>query len=83
MADRKGLATMNDDKPRDVLWELARSEYVCERRTAIVSTSYFIRQGYVADTVRFAETLLSDDHEMVHRATGGCARPAKRIADGY
>ncbi len=31
------------DKPRDILYELARSEDLWERRTAIVSTSYFIR----------------------------------------
>ena len=64
------------DKPRDVLWELVRSENVWERRTAIVSTSYFIRQGDVADTFRVAEMLLADDHEMVHKATGGWVREA-------
>jgi len=64
------------DKPRDVLWELVRSENVWERRTAIVSTSYFIRQGDVADTFRVAEMLLTDDHEMVHKATGGWVREA-------
>jgi 3-methyladenine DNA glycosylase AlkD len=58
-------------KPRDVLCELARSENVWERRTAIVSTSYFIRQGDVADTFRIAEMLLTDDHDVVHKATGG------------
>lgn len=45
------------DKPRNVLCELARSEHVWERRTAIVSTYYFIRQGDVADTFEIAEIL--------------------------
>ena len=31
------------DKPRDALYELARSENMWERRTAIVSTYFFIR----------------------------------------
>ena len=45
------------DKPRDVLHELARSENVWERRTAIVATSHFIRQGDVAATFEIAELL--------------------------
>src|ERR687892_1809740 len=40
------------DKPRDVLYELARSENMWERRTAIVSTYFFIRYGDVDDTFR-------------------------------
>jgi 3-methyladenine DNA glycosylase AlkD len=64
------------DKPRDVLYELARSENVWERRTAIVATSYFIRQGDVADTVEIAELLLDDDHDLIHKAAGGWLREA-------
>jgi hypothetical protein len=64
------------DKPRDVLYELARSENVWERRTAIVSTSYFIRQGAVADTFKVAEMLLDDDHDLIHKAVGGWLREA-------
>jgi 3-methyladenine DNA glycosylase AlkD len=68
------------DKPRDVLYELARSESVWERRTAIVSTSYFIRQGNVADTFKIAEMLLYDDHDLIHKATGGWLREAGKKA---
>src|SRR5215208_7315926 len=64
------------DKPRDVLYELARSENVWERRTAIVSTSYFIRQGDLSDTFLIAEVLLGDDHDLIHKATGGWVREA-------
>src|SRR5207342_1689322 len=38
------------DKPRDILYELARSQNLWERRTAIVSTAYFISKGDVEDT---------------------------------
>jgi 3-methyladenine DNA glycosylase AlkD len=73
------------------LWELARSESVWERRTAIVSTSYFIRQGDVNDTFEIAEILLGDDHDLIHKATGGWLREAGkkdrqrllRFLDGY
>jgi 3-methyladenine DNA glycosylase AlkD len=62
------------DKPRGVLYELARSENVWERRTAIVATSYFIRQGDVVDTFGIAEILLDDEHDLIHKATGGWLR---------
>lgn len=64
------------DKPRDVLYTLARSKNLWERRTAIVSTAYFIRQGDVADTFQIAAILLDDDHDLIHKATGGWLREA-------
>jgi 3-methyladenine DNA glycosylase AlkD len=64
------------DKPRDVLYELARSESLWERRTAIVATAYFIRQGDLSDTFGIAEVLLYDDHDLIHKATGGWLREA-------
>jgi 3-methyladenine DNA glycosylase AlkD len=63
-------------KSRDVLYELARSQNPWERRTAIVSTGYLIRQGDVADTFRIAEILAADDHHLVQKATGWMLREA-------
>jgi hypothetical protein len=62
------------DKPRDVLYTLARSEDLWERRTAVVATSYFIRQGDTTDTFAIAELLLNDDEDLIHKATGGWLR---------
>jgi 3-methyladenine DNA glycosylase AlkD len=59
------------DKPRDILYELARSANIWERRTAIVSTLYFARfNGEVDDTFRIAEILLDDKEDLIHKATG-------------
>ena len=64
------------DKPRDILYQLARSKDTWERRTAIVSTAYFIRQKDIADTFKIAEMLLNDEEDLIHKATGGWLREA-------
>lgn len=66
------------DKPRDVLYELARSKNIWERRTAIVSTAYFIRQDDLDDTFTIAALLLADEEDLIHKATGGWLREAGR-----
>ena len=64
------------DKPRGVLYEFARSPTPWKRRTAIVSTYYFMRQGDFDDTFRIAEVLVRDQHDLVQRAVGGWIREA-------
>jgi 3-methyladenine DNA glycosylase AlkD len=64
------------DKPRKVLYKLAHSKKMPERRTAIVSTGYFIRQGDVEDTFKVAEILIYDEHDLIHKATGWMLRAA-------
>ena len=64
------------DKPRDVLYELARSANVWERRTAMLSTLYFARQGDLDDIYGVAEVLRADDHDLIHKAVGGLLREA-------
>jgi 3-methyladenine DNA glycosylase AlkD len=70
------------DKPRTVLYELARSANPWERRTAIVSTWFFIRRGDVDDTFGVAELLAHDEHELVQRAVGGWVREAGKRDPG-
>ena len=64
------------DKPRDVLYRLARSANPCERRTAIVCTYYFIRDGDIDETFRIAELLVADQNDLVQKAVGSWIREA-------
>jgi 3-methyladenine DNA glycosylase AlkD len=67
------------DRPRDALYELARSADTWERRTAIVSTLYFTRVGESDDAFRIAELLLGDEEDFVHKATGWALREAGKL----
>lgn len=67
------------EKPRDILYKLAQSPNIWERRTAIVSTGYFIKQGDIDDTFRIAEILLGDKHDLIHKATGWMLRSAGQV----
>ena len=64
------------DKPRDILYTLARSHKPMERRTAIVATYYFIRQNDIEDTFKVAELLVTDKDDLVQKAVGGWLREA-------
>lgn len=66
------------DKPRAILYKLARSKNVWERRTSIVSTFFFIRQGQTDDTFKIGEVLVKDKHDLIHKAAGGWIREAGR-----
>ena len=64
------------DKPRKILYKLAKSKNVWERRTAIVATYYFIRQNDVQDTFKIAEILVHDKHDLINKAVGSWVREA-------
>ena len=62
------------DKETAVLTEWAASPILWERRIAMVSTLTFIRRGVFAPTLRLARQLLTDPHDLMHKATGWMLR---------
>jgi 3-methyladenine DNA glycosylase AlkD len=62
------------DKSRKILYMLAKSKKMPERRTAIVSTLYFIGKGDVDDSFKLAEILLYDKEDLIHKANGWALR---------
>ena len=62
------------DKDREILYELAKSSNLWEKRIAILSTAAFIRLGEFKDTLEISEILLRDLHDLIHKAVGWMLR---------
>ncbi|MBI4847746.1 MAG: DNA alkylation repair protein [Nitrospirae bacterium] len=62
------------DKDRRILYKLANSESLWERRIAVMSTFAFIRKNDFEATLRIAEVLLIDRHDLIQKAVGWMLR---------
>lgn len=61
-------------KNKKILYVLAKSTNMWERRIAIVSTFYFIRNNQFNATLRIARILLADKEDLLHKAAGWMLR---------
>ncbi len=64
------------NKDRALLFRLAKSKHLWDRRIAIISTLYFIRKNDFSDTVKISKLLLADKHDLIHKASGWMLREA-------
>jgi 3-methyladenine DNA glycosylase AlkD len=62
------------DKDRSTLYKLARSKSLWDRRIAIIATAAFVKEGEYEDTLKIAEMLLDDEHDLIHKAAGWMLR---------
>lgn len=64
------------DSDKDILYKLAESDNLWERRISIVSTMWFIRKGRLEDTINITTILLHDKHDLIQKACGWMLREA-------
>jgi 3-methyladenine DNA glycosylase AlkD len=67
--------------PSSVLDDLAASADLWERRVGVLATFDFIKHGDAGPTLRLAEALIPDRHDLIQKATGWMLREVgKRVS---
>ena len=64
------------NKDRKMLYKLAKSSLLWERRIAILATFAFIKSGDFKDVFGIAKLLLCDKEDLIHKACGWMLREA-------
>lgn len=59
---------------RSILYELVESDNLWERRMAVLACFYFIKRGETDDIFLIARKLLTDKHDLIHKAVGWMLR---------
>jgi 3-methyladenine DNA glycosylase AlkD len=62
------------DKDKSLLYQLACSPIIWDRRIAIVATWWFIRHNRFEETLNLAHSLLHDKEDLIHKAVGWMLR---------
>lgn len=62
------------DKDKSVLYKLAKSDNIWERRISIIATFYFIRKHKYNVTFEISKLLLNDKHDLIQKAAGWMLR---------
>ena len=65
---------LKEKTDRNVLYDLAGSAVMWERRIAVVSTLMLIRHGQFDDTIRLAESLIDSKHDLMQKSIGWMLR---------
>ena len=62
------------EKDKALLHKLVRSPVVWERRVALIATFYFIGQGSFDEIFQLTRDVMSDEHDLIHKAAGWMLR---------
>ena len=74
-----GEYLIDSDDPYVLLYKLAKSKSLWQRRVSMVFTFAFIRSGDIEPTFEMAEKLLHDKHDLIHKAVGWALREAGKL----
>jgi len=62
------------DKDKSILYKLAKSDNLWEKRIAVLATFAFIKDNQFEDAFKISEILLKDNHDLIHKAVGWMLR---------
>ncbi|MBS3100170.1 DNA alkylation repair protein [Candidatus Pacearchaeota archaeon] len=62
------------NKNKDILYSLAKSDNLWEKRIAVLSTFSFIKEKNFNNSLKISEMLLNDKHDLIHKAVGWMLR---------
>ena len=74
-----GEYLIDSGDPYVLLYKLAKSKSLWQRRVSMVFTFAFIRSGDIEPTFEMAEKLLHDKHDLIHKAVGWALREAGKL----
>jgi 3-methyladenine DNA glycosylase AlkD len=69
------------DKPKAILYKLAKSKNLWQRRVAILATFQFIYAGQSQETIKISKILLHDEHDLIQKAVGWMLREVGKRCD--
>ena len=69
-----GFYLLDNTKKIDLLYQWAKSDNLWVRRIAIISTYEFIRKNRFEESLKLAQILLQDKHDLIHKAVGWMLR---------
>ena len=73
-APRMGAYLTEIDNPMPLLLKLSKSKSLWERRVSMILTFALIRAGDLEPTIIIAESLLKDEQDLIHKASGWMLR---------
>ncbi len=62
------------NKDKSILYKLAKSKKLWQKRISVLATFWFIRENKFEDSLRISEMLLKDRHDLIHKAVGWMLR---------